>query len=194
MDPELIQKYEEHKINDNHKSAFIDDILQRLTFLTEEQQRLRKNLQSEKERANYYEEQERKQREKADMLKKNATADPFVIALIDGDGLTFLDQLVHEGEEGGEKASRALRDALMDYLQLDPDVPSHFKLLIRVFANIGMLAVEYARQGILNDPGVFFRFVKGFNGANALCDYVDAGSDKEGADAKIKGESMTARF
>ena len=192
MDPELIQKYDEHKLNDTHKSAFIDDILQRLSVLTEEQQRLRKDLQSEKQRATYYEEQERKQREKADSLNKRANVDPFVLVLIDGDGLNFLDQMVREGAEGGEQASRSLRDALLDYLQHDPEIPAHTKLVIRVFANVSGLAMEYAKQGILSDPGIFFQFIKGFNGANALCDYVDAGSDKEAADTKIKGESMTA--
>ena len=186
-----MQRYDEHKLNDTHKSAFIDDILQRLTLLTEEQQRLRKELQLEQKRANYYEDQESKQREKADSLNKNANIDPFVLVLIDGDGLTFLDQLVREGGEGGEQASRALRDALLDYLQHDPEIPAHTKLVIRVFANISGLAMEYAKQGILSDPGFFIRFVRGFNGANALCDYIDAGSDKEGADTKIKGESMT---
>ena len=76
-------------------------LAQRRSILTEEQQRLRKDLLTEKQRTTYYEDQERKQREKADTLSKNATAEPFIIALIDGDGLTFLDELVKDEAEGG---------------------------------------------------------------------------------------------
>lgn len=61
--------------------------------------------------------------------------------------------------------------------------------MVRVYANISGMDAVYFGMGIAPQPGYFGGFVRGFNMADAMCDYVDAGNGKECADEKVKGES-----
>ncbi len=54
------------------------------------------------------------------------------------------------------------------------------------------LAKTYKEMEIA--PEVIFQdFVRGFNMADPLCDYIDAGDGKECADVKVNGKSRTTR-
>lgn len=45
----------------------------------------------------------------------------------------------------------------------------------------------YANSHIVNDLRLAEQFIVGFNHELPLCEFVDAGADKEAADNKIKG-------
>lgn len=55
------------------------------------------------------------------------------------------------------------------------------------------LTKTYAEANILDQREEFARFVRGFNMAHPLCDFIDAGNGKECSDVKIRGESKTSR-
>jgi hypothetical protein len=80
-----------------------------------------------------------------------------------------------------------LKRAVEDYVKsVVPAVELNAKVLIRVYANTKGMAKAYKDANILSEH-VFGEFVQGFNMAEPLCDFVDAGTGKECADEKLKG-------
>jgi hypothetical protein len=77
----------------------------------------------------------------------------------------------------------------MNYLQTNiENYQPHWKVIIRVYAKITIgLRYAYAEGKMLADANAFQKFVHGFNEEHVLCEYVEAGHDKEGADSKLKG-------
>ncbi|KAK5250723.1 hypothetical protein LTR16_005891, partial [Cryomyces antarcticus] len=63
--------------------------------------------------------------------------DPFVLVLIDGDGMIFQDTLLQEGEAGGKKAAGLLQSAVMGFLESAvAELPSDTKIVTRIYANL----------------------------------------------------------
>ncbi|KAJ5013041.1 hypothetical protein K4K57_003322 [Colletotrichum sp. SAR 10_99] len=111
----------------------------------------------------------------------------FSSVVIDGDCMPFTDQLVTQGFEGGKKAAGMLRQTILEQLpELDPDMPHHSQVMIRVYANLKGLAKVYRDTQILKNVETLNDFVRGFNRGSYLCDFVDAGNGKECADEKVK--------
>lgn len=67
-----------------------------------------------------------------------------------------------------------------------PTAAHHLQVIIRVYANLKGLANTYKEMEVLPE-GALDQFVRGFNMADAMCDYIDAGNGKECADEKVKG-------
>ena len=83
----------------------------------------------------------------------------------------------------------ALKNAVAGYVSSLPGVDPNAKILIRIFAGIKGMSRTYKEAAILPDQYSFEEFVQGFNKADPLCDYVDAGPGKETSDTKLKGKS-----
>lgn len=58
--------------------------------------------------------------------------------------------------------------------------------MVRVYSKMRYLNKTYHDAGILKEDITLQGFVQGFNRVDPLCDYIDAGNDKEGADSKIQ--------
>lgn len=65
------------------------------------------------------------------------------------------------------------------------------KIVVKVYASVKGMAKTYVDHGIIEQADDFAEFVTGFNKINPLCDYIDAGNAKGGADEKIKGMAST---
>lgn len=90
---------------------------------------------------------------------------------------------------GGEHTAQKLREATLDYVKtLDETSKYDVEIVVRIYANIEGLNKTYRDTKILSSPSQFDMFVRGFNKSHPLCDFVDAGNDKEAADSKIKGK------
>ena len=96
---------------------------------------------------------------------------------------------------GGEHTAQKLREATLDYAKnLDETSKYDVEIVVRIYANIEGLNKTYRDTKILSSPSQFDMFVRGFNKSHPLCDFVDAGNDKEAADSKIKGEIICYRL
>lgn len=130
----------------------------------------------------------------------------FVSVIVDGDGMNvrrsvppildrsdipqFLESLVQEGKDGGDKAARLLIEASESHVQsTDPAAPSNTCYKIRVYANVAGLTKAYRTDKILDYNQDLTSFIQGFNKAHPLCDFVDVGDGKECGDAKVRGRS-----
>jgi len=137
--------------------------------------------------------------------------DPFVLVLIDGDGMIvgthnllcdapfrqkssdmiqFDEQLLQKGEQGGKEAAGLLWGCVRDYVnQRDPDLPSDIRIVTRIYANLKGLADVCCKAGLVEKPSVVDDFARGFTGSKQLFDYIDVGSGKDRADDKLTGTS-----
>ncbi|EXJ70670.1 uncharacterized protein A1O5_05660 [Cladophialophora psammophila CBS 110553] len=123
---------------------------------------------------------------KIDNMQKTMDRNAFIMVLIDGDNMYFLNELVRKGMAGGDEAAKLLRRAVFEYLRYDNDIKHDDKIVIRVYANLRGLSKLYSDMSILHTITAFSQFVLGFNKAHPLCDFIDAGNHKEAADSKLK--------
>jgi hypothetical protein len=103
----------------------------------------------------------------------------------------FLDKFVQSGTEGGHQAAKKLQEAIQVYIEDLLDSQPHWKIVVRIYANTRGLLGIYANSHTVNDVRLIEQFIVGFNRELPLCEFVDAGADKEAADNKIKGTSTT---
>ncbi|MCJ1453869.1 hypothetical protein MMC28_004218 [Mycoblastus sanguinarius] len=116
----------------------------------------------------------------------NSDRDAFALVLIDGDGMIFDDKLLSRGEAGGREAAGLLWNAVTDHVHLEvPDLPSDYKIVTRIYANLKGLGDVCHRSGILENPTLIEDFARGFTGSKQLFDFVDVGMGKDRADDKI---------
>ncbi|KAF4462756.1 c-x8-c-x5-c-x3-h zinc finger [Fusarium albosuccineum] len=110
---------------------------------------------------------------------------PYILILIDGDGLIFQEHLIKQGLEGGKKAAYALRAAVAELCTQERT--NSLEIICRVVANVSGLGKALCRDGSLDDPSLFKEFTLGFTQAKASFDFLDVGYGKERADSKIRG-------
>ena len=116
--------------------------------------------------------------------------DPFIVVLIDGDGVIFNDELVAKGEQGGKEAASYLWAAVTDYVSSVLPHLSSPKIMTRIYANVKGLGDVFYKAGIIERPSIFEDFTRGFNGSKLLFDFVDVGMGKDRADDKITGKDL----
>lgn len=71
------------------------------------------------------------------------------------------------------------------------ELDTGYKVVVRVFANVEGMTKAYREANILPEPSTYKSFIQGFNMADSLCEYVDAGDGKECSDVKLNGESFS---
>ncbi|KAK4962288.1 hypothetical protein LTR28_004575 [Elasticomyces elasticus] len=104
------------------------------------------------------------------------------------DNSKFHSDLLKEGESGGKRAAALLHDAATKYAQTNvQELPSEFKIVVRVYANVKGLADVCVRAGLVDTVTKIEDFVRGFTCGKNLFDFVDVGYDKDLADGKIGG-------
>ncbi|TVY75681.1 hypothetical protein LSUE1_G008671 [Lachnellula suecica] len=97
------------------------------------------------------------------------------MVLIDGDGMIFNEDLIHQEIEGGKQAAKVLRNSVLEYCS---EFTDKIEVMAKVCANITGLSKAMRRAGSLANPG--------FPQGKASFDFIDVGRGKERADSKIK--------
>lgn len=121
-------------------------------------------------------------------LQKAMDRDRFVIALIDGDSMPFLDSFVARGFIGGVDVGRQLRQVISDYHQTNPHHRGDDKIVIYISANLHGLSRAYKLAGIVPETSVVRSFFLGVNQSHSLTGFVDAGCQKEAADSRLRAQ------
>lgn len=122
------------------------------------------------------------------MLMVMQARDPFILVLIDGDGMIFDDRLIKKGEAGGKESASSLWNHTRDYVHdVVPDLAAEYKIVVRIYANLKGLGDVCHRASILENPATIENFARGFTGSKQLFDFVDVGIGKDRADEKISG-------
>ncbi|PBP27480.1 CCCH zinc finger DNA binding protein [Diplocarpon rosae] len=109
---------------------------------------------------------------------------PYIMVLIDGDGMIFNENLVRLGIEGGKQAATVLRNTVLENCN---ELTDQIEIMAKVCANITGLSKAMRRDGSLDNPEDLKDFALGFTQGKASFDFIDVGHGKERADSKIKG-------
>ncbi|KAL7937524.1 hypothetical protein V8C35DRAFT_292715 [Trichoderma chlorosporum] len=121
-------------------------------------------------------------------MEKIKNHNPYILVLIDGDGLVFQDTWIKQGLDGGKKAANALLSAVLEKFGGEA---GELQVVVKVVANLTGLSKAMQRDGCIDNPSLLKDFTLGFTQAKATFDYIDVGFGKERADLKVK---ETARW
>lgn len=113
--------------------------------------------------------------------------EPFVVILLDGEGIIFKDEYFQQGEEGGRNAAKQLEAGLRSYLSTNLSSINEPKLLTKVYLDVRGLGELCARTGLIADAASIHEFVRGFNETMPHSEIVDIASGKRKAFHKIQG-------
>ncbi|KAI0007945.1 hypothetical protein F4779DRAFT_589245 [Xylariaceae sp. FL0662B] len=194
---DFVQRYQEYETQRNTTHEFIKDLLiyseHVESHFREENSRLRQQLNNARldldDAAKSRRDLQQRLREAEsraggvpqdhDDLKN---LNPYVLVLIDGDGLLFKDSLVKQGLDGGRKAANQLQQTLAkQFNQTD-----HIEVIAKVVADVSSLSKAMKRDGFVDSNTLLRDFIFGFNQAKASFDFVDVGQGKERAHLKIQ--------
>jgi hypothetical protein len=118
--------------------------------------------------------------------------DPFILVLIDGNGMIFQHNFLKQGELGGKTAANTVNNAIFEWARNNiTEVPEETKVVVRVYANVKGIAEACAKAGIVEHPSRVEEFVRGFTSSNPLSDIIDVGAASDAVEGKIDGESAT---
>ncbi|KAJ9137005.1 CCCH zinc finger dna binding protein [Coniochaeta hoffmannii] len=106
---------------------------------------------------------------------------PYVLVLIDGNGLLFKEHYVKRGIDGGRKAAQALKAAILKQCH---GLATEIEVIAKVCVNLAGLAQAMQRDGSLDNESQLKDFAVGFTRAVASFDFIDVGSGS--ADVKIQ--------
>ncbi|KAF2646060.1 hypothetical protein P280DRAFT_512267 [Massarina eburnea CBS 473.64] len=160
-----------------------NELLLRLEYMSQEQARIAARL-PEQDRA--WQHEKKMYEERLRVWENLYQRNPFVVILVDGDGMIFRDEYIRQGEAGGFQAAVHLQKEIEHHIQHEAmDVPVNSRIICRVYANVGGLASTLVRANIISEISLFEDFVRGFTRAKTLFDFVDVGSGKDRADDKI---------
>lgn len=109
---------------------------------------------------------------------------PYIMALVDADGMIFNQELINQGLEGGKKAANLLRASILE--QCSGPQTEEIEIMAKVCANYSGLSKALMRDGTLESLENFKYFTLGFTQGKAHFDFIDVGHGKERADSKIK--------
>ncbi|KAJ8064702.1 hypothetical protein OCU04_007022 [Sclerotinia nivalis] len=109
---------------------------------------------------------------------------PYIMALVDADGMIFNQELIDQGLEGGKKAANLLRASILE--QCSGPQTEEIEIMAKVCANYSGLSKALMRDGTLESLEKFKDFTLGFTQGKAHFDFIDVGYGKERADSKIK--------
>ncbi|KAI0202551.1 C-x8-C-x5-C-x3-H type zinc finger protein-like protein [Astrocystis sublimbata] len=111
---------------------------------------------------------------------------PYVLVLIDGNGLIFRQHFIKQGAEGGRRAAIELHRAVA----AEPFIQANeTQILIKIIADIAGLGRALKRDGSINTDSELHEFVQGFNQASFF-DFVDVGANQDTVVSKLKDNAL----
>ncbi|KAI9676764.1 MAG: hypothetical protein M1829_002859 [Trizodia sp. TS-e1964] len=179
-------QFKQLKDLDQAKDVLIEQLLSRLETLSSQYSQEIMDHDREKQFNRDFQLREFQLKEEFRKNKSFMERNPFLLVLIDGDGMIFQDSLLQKAEQGGKDAAGLLYTAVHNYIQgalLDP--PPDVKIVARVYANVKGLAEACFKAGIVDKPSKVEDFARGFTRSKHLFDFVDVGTGKDRADDKL---------
>lgn len=117
--------------------------------------------------------------------------EPFVVILLDGEGIIFKDEFLQLGEEGGRKAAQQFQTSMHTYLVKNLPSIHTPKLMTKIYLNVKGFGELCARSGLMSDASAAHEFIRGFNETMSFSEIVDIGSSKNKSLDKIQGSCCT---
>ncbi|KAF3037275.1 hypothetical protein E8E12_008346 [Didymella heteroderae] len=188
-DPEhaaFYQRYELLRQKEKAKTEFISELLTRYEYLSQQYQTLASQSQYNAQGEAAWKAEKPVYERYLQQYQRALSENPFVMVLIDGDGMVFLNENIRDGEAGGRLAASQLDIAVRNWIESEAkEVPLSSRIICRVYANVRGLGDVLVRTGAIGAIEDFENFVRGFTRAKTLFDFIDVGAGKDRADEKI---------
>ncbi|KAK1064030.1 hypothetical protein LTR33_012160 [Friedmanniomyces endolithicus] len=179
-------RYEHLKMHDVLKNVLLEDVLTRYENLVLKHSVYNSEVEAERALAHTALQREQQALANVSQLQHILNRDPFVLVLLDGDGMIFNNRYLRAGEAGGVKAAAVLHHAVQNWAAANVDgCPAEVKVTVRVFANLSGLAGVCTKAGLVASPSQLEEFARGFTRGKMLFDFVDVGPGKDRADVKV---------
>ncbi|KAL4807658.1 hypothetical protein BDV18DRAFT_151607 [Aspergillus unguis] len=180
------ERYQQLTSIEQNKDTLIEELIQRVTELEGVYQQEQLDHDREKRFNRDIQIHEMELMEQVSRSKAIMNREPFIIVLLDGDGIIFKDEFIQQGEEGGRRAAKDLSFAVEDYVSDKfPSIISP-KIVAKMYVNMKALCDTLVRAGVTTDSSILDEFARGFNSSFPLFDLLDVGSGKNAAHDKIK--------
>ncbi|KAL9077342.1 MAG: hypothetical protein Q9157_003378 [Trypethelium eluteriae] len=102
-------------------------------------------------------------------------SNPFVLALIDGDGAIFQDALLKEGRDGGADAAHRLLTEIKQYVQANFENAGAWSVMVQVYTNLEGLGRKLFSLGMISSPTEIHAFSRAFSLNQPLFSIIDVG-------------------
>ncbi|KAJ5811604.1 hypothetical protein N7474_007905 [Penicillium riverlandense] len=182
----FLERYAQIGALDQQKNELIEELLQRVTDL--ENSFRQEKLDRERE-TRFNRDIQLHEMELMDQISRIKTImdrEPFVVVLLDGEGIIFRDDFLQLGEQGGRSAAKQLWATLEAYVaETFPSVISP-KIMTKIYLNVKGFGEMCARNGITSEPTTINDFIRGFNESLSFFEIVDIGAGKNKAHDKIR--------
>lgn len=120
------------------------------------------------------------------MIESLKEDNPLILALVDGDGNIFSEDLLRQGQAGGRNAALMLTKGLTEHTAtVDARISGRARVWLTVYCNKQGLSDTLIANDVCTSEQ-FEAFSLGLSQAAPLFSIIDVGPGKEAADAKIK--------
>ncbi|KAK5119010.1 hypothetical protein LTR62_000221 [Meristemomyces frigidus] len=179
-------RHEILKDNDTLKNVLLEDVITRYESLVNKHAEYVTQHQQERELAQASLLREQQAVVNFQHLQNLLNRDPYVLVLVDGDGVIFNSKYLREAENGGKQAATALYNAVHEWSVANVlDCPPDTRVIVRIYLNLKGLADACVKGGVLPVPNLLEDFGRGFSRGNILFDFVDVGTGKDQAYIKV---------
>ncbi|KAL4980079.1 hypothetical protein BDW66DRAFT_125577 [Aspergillus desertorum] len=180
------ERYQQLTSVEQKKDTLIEELIQRVTELEGAYQQEQLDHDREKRFNRDIQIHEMELMEQIARTKAIMNREPFIVVLLDGDGMIFKDEFLQLGEEGGRKAAKELSFAVENYVADNFPTIISPKIVTKMYVNMKALCDACIRAGVTTDPSLLDEFVRGFNSTFPLFDLMDVGTGPNAAHYKIK--------
>ncbi|KAK7547013.1 C-x8-C-x5-C-x3-H type zinc finger protein [Phyllosticta citricarpa] len=185
--PVLEDKLESFRKSDQEREALLLDMVREYSQLKMMYDEKCSDYDNEAQSRRYWQTQLGNLNRQLVMMRQEADNNPFVLALIDGDGAIFQDALLKAAAAGGSDAAHKLLSEIRDHvLNVYEGASGSWSIMVQIYANFEGLSRKLTSVGILKSPAEFYAFARAFTLNQPLFNMIDVGSGKERADHKIK--------
>ncbi|KAJ5279118.1 hypothetical protein N7478_004490 [Penicillium angulare] len=182
-----LDRYHQIGAVDQQKNQLIEDLLQRVTDLENSFQREKLDHERETRFNRDIQLHEMELMQQISQIKTIMDREPFVVVLLDGEGIIFKDEFLQLGEEGGRSAAKHFCTGMHTYLVNNLSSITTPKIIVKLYLNVKGFVETCVRSGTISDPATVHDFIRGFNETMSYSEIVDIGSAKNKANEKIQG-------
>ncbi|KAL1654296.1 hypothetical protein SLS61_003303 [Didymella pomorum] len=164
----------------------MSELLNRYEYLSQQYQTLASQSQQDVQGEAAWKTEKPVYEEYLQQYQRALSENPFVMVLIDGDGMIFHNENIRDGGAGGRRAASQLDTTVRNWIKNEAkDVPLTSRVICRIYANVRGIGDVLVRTGAMASIEDFEDFVRGFTRAKTMFDFIDVGAGKDRADEKI---------
>ncbi|KAJ5690590.1 hypothetical protein N7462_004982 [Penicillium macrosclerotiorum] len=181
-----LDRYRQIGALDQQKNQLIEELLQRVTDLEASFQQEKLDHERETRFNRDIQLHEMELMQQISQIKTIMDREPFVVVMLDGEGVIFKDEFLQAGEEGGQNAAEQLHTAILAYLATSLPTINAPKIMTKIYLNVKCFGEQCVRAGLISEPVAIHDFIRGFNETTSFSEIVDIGSGKNKAHDKIQ--------